>query len=61
MKFEQLLKDYIGEWGKYQKIFILLVSTPTLFTAIHALSWTFTSATLDHRSRLLPILNEMVG
>ncbi|VDK57122.1 unnamed protein product [Anisakis simplex] len=52
MKFDQLLFSYLGEFGRYQKTQFLLVCLPTIFAAMHALSWTFTAAHLPHRCRL---------
>lgn len=49
MKFEELVVNYLGELGRYQKIQFLLVCLPTAFTAMHALSWTFTAANSPHR------------
>ncbi|CAD5226168.1 unnamed protein product [Bursaphelenchus xylophilus] len=49
MKFDDLIVNYLGEFGKYQKVQFLLVCLPTLFTAFHALSWTFSGATVPHR------------
>uniref|UniRef100_A0A914ZH12 Major facilitator superfamily (MFS) profile domain-containing protein n=5 Tax=Parascaris univalens TaxID=6257 RepID=A0A914ZH12_PARUN len=52
MKFDELLFSYLGEFGRYQKIQFVLVCLPTIFAAMHALSWTFTAAHLPHRCRL---------
>uniref|UniRef100_A0A915I9F3 Uncharacterized protein n=1 Tax=Romanomermis culicivorax TaxID=13658 RepID=A0A915I9F3_ROMCU len=45
MNFDKLLTDHIGEFGKYQLIYLILVVTPTIFTSFSALSWTFAGAT----------------
>ncbi|TMS37400.1 hypothetical protein L596_004337 [Steinernema carpocapsae] len=52
MKFDELLFSHLGEFGRYQKVQFLLVCLPTIFTAMHALSWTFSAAHLPHRCRL---------
>ncbi|KAK0397821.1 hypothetical protein QR680_002286 [Steinernema hermaphroditum] len=52
MKFDELLR-HLGEFGRYQKLQFLLVCLPTIFTAMHALTWTFSAAHLPHRCRLL--------
>uniref|UniRef100_A0A914X8G0 Major facilitator superfamily (MFS) profile domain-containing protein n=1 Tax=Plectus sambesii TaxID=2011161 RepID=A0A914X8G0_9BILA len=52
MKFDELLYSHLGEFGRYQKMQFFLVCIPTLFTAMHALSWTFTAADLPHRCRM---------
>ncbi|CAD5218745.1 unnamed protein product [Bursaphelenchus okinawaensis] len=49
MKFDDLIVNYLGEFGRYQKVQFLLVCLPTLFTAFHALSWTFSGANIPHR------------
>lgn len=49
MKFDDLIKNYLGEFGRYQKLQFFLVCLPTIFTAMHALSWTFTAANVPHR------------
>uniref|UniRef100_A0A914DPL7 Major facilitator superfamily (MFS) profile domain-containing protein n=1 Tax=Acrobeloides nanus TaxID=290746 RepID=A0A914DPL7_9BILA len=57
MKFEDLI-EYIGEFGTYQKIQFVLVCLPTIFTALHSLSWTFTAVDLPHRCRLPDVLDK---
>jgi len=49
MNFDEILVKYLGEFGKYQKIQFILVCLPTIFTAMHSLSWTFTGATVPFR------------
>ncbi|KAI6175339.1 Transporter, major facilitator family protein [Aphelenchoides bicaudatus] len=49
MKFEDLVVNHLGEFGLYQKVQFLLVCLPAMFTAMHALSWTFTAAHSDYR------------
>ncbi len=49
MKFDELLFTHLGEFGRYQRVQFLLVCLPTIFTAMHALSWTFTAAHVDYR------------
>jgi len=49
MHFDDILKQYLGEFGRYQKIQYVLVCLPTIFTAMHALSWTFNGAKMGHR------------
>uniref|UniRef100_A0A0K0E584 MFS domain-containing protein n=1 Tax=Strongyloides stercoralis TaxID=6248 RepID=A0A0K0E584_STRER len=52
MKFDDLLFTHLGEFGKYQGIQFVLVCLPTMFTAMHSLSWTFTAPDINHRCRL---------
>uniref|UniRef100_A0A915ERS2 Uncharacterized protein n=1 Tax=Ditylenchus dipsaci TaxID=166011 RepID=A0A915ERS2_9BILA len=52
MKFDDLVVNYLGEFGTYQKIQFFLVCLPTIFTAMHALTWTFAGAVGPHRCRL---------
>uniref|UniRef100_A0AC35TYW8 MFS domain-containing protein n=1 Tax=Rhabditophanes sp. KR3021 TaxID=114890 RepID=A0AC35TYW8_9BILA len=52
MKFDDLLFSALGEFGKYQAIQFLLVCLPTMFTAMHSLSWTFTAPEIHHRCRI---------
>ncbi|CEF60776.1 Solute carrier family 22 member 13 [Strongyloides ratti] len=52
MKFDDLLFTHLGEFGKYQAIQFLLVCLPTMFTAMHSLSWTFAAPEINHRCRL---------
>uniref|UniRef100_A0A1I7YS92 MFS domain-containing protein n=1 Tax=Steinernema glaseri TaxID=37863 RepID=A0A1I7YS92_9BILA len=52
MKFDELL-NHLGDFGRYQKLQFLLVCLPTIFTAMHALTWTFSAAHLPHRCKLL--------
>uniref|UniRef100_A0A0N5CFR4 MFS domain-containing protein n=1 Tax=Strongyloides papillosus TaxID=174720 RepID=A0A0N5CFR4_STREA len=52
MKFDDLLFTYLGEFGKYQATQFILVCLPTMFTAMHSLSWTFTAPDVNHRCRL---------
>jgi OCT family organic cation transporter-like MFS transporter 4/5 len=52
MKFDELIVHHLGEFGPYQKRQFLLVCLPTIFTAMHALSWTFSGANPLHRCRL---------
>ncbi|KAI1725160.1 sugar transporter domain-containing protein [Ditylenchus destructor] len=52
MKFDDLIINYLGEFGTYQKVQFLLVCLPTIITAMHALSWTFAGKSDPHRCRL---------
>lgn len=52
MNFDEILVKYLGEFGRYQKIQFFLVCLPTIFTAMHSLSWTFTGATVPFRCAL---------
>ncbi|GMR48559.1 hypothetical protein PMAYCL1PPCAC_18754, partial [Pristionchus mayeri] len=49
MKFDEFLFSHLGEMGKYQKIQFTLVCLPTIFCAMHALSWTFAGSQIAHR------------
>uniref|UniRef100_A0A5S6QYI4 MFS domain-containing protein n=1 Tax=Trichuris muris TaxID=70415 RepID=A0A5S6QYI4_TRIMR len=49
MKFDDILCEHIGEFGRYQKLQYLLVNLPVIITSMHVLSWTFTSEVLPHR------------
>uniref|UniRef100_A0A915I844 Major facilitator superfamily (MFS) profile domain-containing protein n=1 Tax=Romanomermis culicivorax TaxID=13658 RepID=A0A915I844_ROMCU len=49
MNFDYLLIHYIGEFGTYQIIYFILVTIPTIFPALHSLSWTFTGASIPYR------------
>ncbi|OUC42828.1 putative transporter, major facilitator family protein [Trichinella nativa] len=49
MKFEDLLRDHVGEFGPYQQVQYFLVNLPVIITSMHVLSWTFTSEVLPHR------------
>ncbi|CAG9539950.1 unnamed protein product [Cercopithifilaria johnstoni] len=52
MKFDELLFTNLGEFGRYQKIQFVLVCLPIIFVSMHALSWTFSAASVPHRCRL---------
>uniref|UniRef100_A0A0N4Z4Y4 MFS domain-containing protein n=1 Tax=Parastrongyloides trichosuri TaxID=131310 RepID=A0A0N4Z4Y4_PARTI len=52
MKFDDLLFTHLGEFGRYQATQFILVCIPTMFTAMHSLSWTFTAPDINHRCRL---------
>ncbi|VDM96737.1 unnamed protein product [Thelazia callipaeda] len=52
MKFDDLLSTNLGEFGRYQKIQFSLVCLPIIFVSMHALSWTFSAASVPHRCRL---------
>jgi OCT family organic cation transporter-like MFS transporter 4/5 len=52
MKFDDIVTQYLGEFGRYQKIQFFLVVIPTIFCAFHSLSWTFTAPNIAHRCRL---------
>uniref|UniRef100_A0AC34FYG8 Major facilitator superfamily (MFS) profile domain-containing protein n=1 Tax=Panagrolaimus sp. ES5 TaxID=591445 RepID=A0AC34FYG8_9BILA len=52
MKFDDIVTQYLGEFGRYQKIQFILVVIPTIFCAFHSLSWTFTAPNIAHRCRL---------
>ncbi|OZC11067.1 transporter, major facilitator family protein [Onchocerca flexuosa] len=52
MKFDELLFTNLGEFGRYQKIQFILVCLPIIFVSMHALSWTFSAASVPHRCRL---------
>ncbi|EFO22125.2 hypothetical protein LOAG_06361 [Loa loa] len=58
MKFDELLFTTLGEFGRYQKIQFTLVCLPIIFVSMHALSWTFSAASVPHRCRLP---NERLG
>lgn len=49
MKFDDILQTHLGQFGKYQLVQLCLLGIPTIFTAMHPLSWTFTGAKIDHR------------
>ncbi|KFD48979.1 hypothetical protein M514_10131, partial [Trichuris suis] len=49
MTFDDILCQYVGEFGRYQKLQYLLVNLPVIITSMHVLSWTFTSEVLPHR------------
>uniref|UniRef100_A0AC35F232 Uncharacterized protein n=1 Tax=Panagrolaimus sp. PS1159 TaxID=55785 RepID=A0AC35F232_9BILA len=66
MKFDDIVTQYLGEFGRYQKIQFFLVVIPTIFCAFHSLSWTFTAPNIAHRCRLeseqtIPRPNYSVG
>jgi OCT family organic cation transporter-like MFS transporter 4/5 len=52
MKFDDVIVNYIGEFGLYQKTQLFLLCLPSLITSINALSWTFAGADVLHRCRL---------
>uniref|UniRef100_A0A7E4V4J7 MFS domain-containing protein n=1 Tax=Panagrellus redivivus TaxID=6233 RepID=A0A7E4V4J7_PANRE len=52
MKFDDLIVEYLGEFGRYQRVQFCLVVLPTLFCALHSLSWTFIAPNVSHRCRL---------
>ncbi|KAM3726018.1 Organic cation transporter protein [Dirofilaria immitis] len=52
MKFDELLFTNLGEFGRYQKMQFTLVCLPIIFVSMHALSWTFSAASVPHRCRL---------
>jgi OCT family organic cation transporter-like MFS transporter 4/5 len=49
--FDDVLK-VMGEFGRYQKRVYFLLFLPTIFSAMHKLSWVFLGAQVDHRCRL---------
>jgi hypothetical protein len=49
MRFDELIATHVGDFGTHQKIQFFLVCLPTLVTAMHALSWTFTAADINYR------------
>jgi len=52
MKFEDFVISHLGEFGRYQKLQLFLVSLPCIITAMHSLAWTFAGANVPHRCRL---------
>ncbi|MFH4973792.1 hypothetical protein AB6A40_000501, partial [Gnathostoma spinigerum] len=50
--FDDILFSTLGEFGRWQKWQLLLVCFPTIFTAMHALGWTFAATPIRHRCRL---------
>ena len=52
MKFDDLIVNYLGEFGPYQKAQLFLLCLPTLITSMNALSWTFAGADVLQRCRL---------
>uniref|UniRef100_A0A914I9J6 Major facilitator superfamily (MFS) profile domain-containing protein n=1 Tax=Globodera rostochiensis TaxID=31243 RepID=A0A914I9J6_GLORO len=52
MKFDDLITNYVGEFGLYQKTQLFLVCLPALITSMNALSWTFAGADVKHRCRI---------
>ncbi len=52
MKFDDLLTNHLGDFGKYQQVIYLLACLPPVWCAIIIYSWTFTGASLDYRCRL---------
>ena len=42
----------LGEFGRYQKRVYFLLFLPTIFSAMHKLSWVFLGAKTPHRCRL---------
>lgn len=43
---------HLGEFGRYQKIIYFLLFMPTIFSAMHKMSWVFLGAKVNHRCRL---------
>jgi len=51
VKFDDVIKS-LGEFGPYQRKAYFLLFLPTIFSAMHKLSWVFLGAKVDHRCRL---------
>jgi hypothetical protein len=49
--FDDILKE-VGEFGPYQRKIYFLLFIPTIFSAMHKLSWVFLGAKVGHRCRL---------
>lgn len=52
MKLDDLIVQYVGQFGKHQRIQFFLVILPTLFCSLNALSWTFIAPQINYRCRL---------
>lgn len=57
LRLDDILVNNVGQFGLYQKINYFLVGIPSIFAAMHALSWTFAGAKLNYRC-LYPGENE---
>lgn len=49
MKFDDILQNYVGEFGPYQKRIYVLVCLPAIAAAIFTMIPVFLLATPDHR------------
>ena len=49
--FDDILVQ-LGEFGKYQKIIYFVLFIPTIFSAMHKMSWVFLGAKVNHRCKL---------
>ena len=49
--FDDVLKE-LGQFGPYQRKIYFLLFLPTIFSAMHKLSWVFLGAKVSHRCRL---------
>jgi hypothetical protein len=49
--FDDVLSE-LGEFGRYQKLVYFFLFLPTIFSAMHKLSWVFIGASPDHRCRM---------
>ena len=48
VKFDDVLQQ-LGGFGPYQRLSYFLLFLPTIFSAMHKLSWVFLGAKVDHR------------
>ena len=48
MKFDHILDTYVGSCGRYQKLLILLLSIPSIFSALYAFEVIFSAGHMEH-------------
>uniref|UniRef100_A0A7E5A0H0 MFS domain-containing protein n=1 Tax=Panagrellus redivivus TaxID=6233 RepID=A0A7E5A0H0_PANRE len=49
--FDDIVINYLGDFGRYQKFIFVLVCLPCIITAMDSLSWTFSGTSIPHRCR----------
>ena len=57
--FDDVLKE-IGEFGRFQKLLLLLLLIPNMFSAVNKLAWAFLGAEPGHRCRLPDEINQSI-
>uniref|UniRef100_A0A914UKL2 Uncharacterized protein n=1 Tax=Plectus sambesii TaxID=2011161 RepID=A0A914UKL2_9BILA len=52
MKFDEILTNYLGDFGAYQRKIYVLVCLPAIWCSMNMFCWTFTGADIPHRCKL---------
>lgn len=57
--FDDVLTE-VGEFGRFQKLLLILLLVPNMFSAVNKLAWAFLGAEPDHRCRLPDEINQTI-